>query len=63
MPEESGQQAAEEQQIPQDAPEAPAEESGTFDEATAKEKIRKVNSEAAGLRKRLKELEPLAKKA
>jgi hypothetical protein len=34
-----------------------------FDAKRAQEKIRKANSEAAGLRKRLKELEPLAAKA
>lgn len=34
-----------------------------FDPEIAKAKIAKVNSEAAGLRKRLKELEPLALKA
>lgn len=43
------------------APEAEADE--TFDEKRAKEKIAKANSEAANLRKRLKELEPLAAKA
>lgn len=34
-----------------------------FDQARAKEKIEKVNREAASLRARLKELEPLAKRA
>jgi len=34
-----------------------------FDAERAKAKISKANSEAAGLRKRLKELEPLARKA
>lgn len=34
-----------------------------FDAKRAQEKIRKANQEAAGLRKRLKELEPLAKRA
>lgn len=35
-------------------------ETEEFDAARAKEKIKKVNAEAANLRKRLKELEPLA---
>lgn len=39
------------------------EPDGDFDEQRAMEKIRKANSEAANLRKRLKELEPLAAKA
>lgn len=39
---------------------APAEE---FDAARAQAKIRKANQEAANLRKRLKDLEPLARKA
>ncbi|MCP3017297.1 hypothetical protein NGM33_28600 [Nocardiopsis dassonvillei] len=68
MPNESGQQATEEQEIPQDAPEAHAEDTdgstGTpKDVRELLEKNRKANSEAANLRKRLKELEPLAKKA
>lgn len=50
-----------------DAPEAPQVEQetdeGPFDETRAKAKIAKVNSEAASLRKRLKELEPMAAKA
>src|SRR5688500_8617178 len=36
---------------------------GTFDEAKAKAKIKRVNDEARNLRKRLKELEPLADQA
>lgn len=49
----------------EDAPEAPQAEpkAEQFDEARALEKIRKANSEAANLRKRLQELEPLAAKA
>jgi hypothetical protein len=46
--------------------EADAEDKGgkeRFDEATAKAALKKKNNEAANLRKRLKELEPLAKKA
>lgn len=52
-----------------DAPEAPDQqqqpEQGDepFDRERALEKIRKANSEAAALRRRLKELEPLAAKA
>lgn len=55
---------------PVDAPEAdePADAPGgqqddSFDRSRAEEKIRKANQEAASLRKRLKELEPLAAKA
>lgn len=44
-----------------DAPEAPPEvEEKPFDRKQAEAKIRKANSEAANLRKRLKELEPKA---
>lgn len=43
-----------------DAQEAPAEEEKPFDRKRAEAKIRKANSEAEGLRKRLKELEPKA---
>lgn len=47
-----------------DAQEAEAEvEEKPFDRKQAEAKIRKANSEAANLRKRLKELEPLARKA
>jgi chromosome condensin MukBEF ATPase and DNA-binding subunit MukB len=48
-----------------DDPKAPEADDtdGPFDEKRAKEKIAKANSEAANLRKRLKELEPLADKA
>jgi len=45
-----------------EAPEA-TEETEEFDAERAKAKIAKVNAEAANLRKRLKELEPLANKA
>ncbi len=45
-----------------DAPEA-ADDRGTWDETRAREKIERANREAANLRKRLKELEPLAAKA
>lgn len=61
---------APEPDAPPDAPEAPPdgdpprpEDDGPFDEARARAKIAKSNSEAANLRKRLKDLEPLAKKA
>jgi chromosome segregation ATPase len=68
MPEEPEAQAEHEQDTaaqepPHDAPEADAVDTAKFDEAAAKEKIRKVNSEAANLRKRIKELEPLARAA
>ncbi|MDQ0791968.1 hypothetical protein [Streptomyces sp. B1I3] len=43
-----------------DAQEATTEEEKPFDRKRAEAKIRKVNSEAEGLRKRLKELEPKA---
>ncbi|MGH3585435.1 MAG: hypothetical protein ACRDQ0_03840 [Pseudonocardia sp.] len=43
-----------------DAQEAPAEEDKPFDRKQAEAKIRKANSEAQNLRKRLKELEPKA---
>lgn len=47
-----------------DAQEAEAgDEEKPFDRKQAEAKIRKANSEAANLRKRLKELEPLARKA
>jgi len=47
-----------------DAQEAePGGEEKPFDRKQAEAKIRKANSEAANLRKRLKELEPLARKA
>lgn len=45
------------------APEASEATDETFDEARAREKIKKANSEAEGLRRRLRELEPLAEKA
>lgn len=41
----------------------PGGEAAEFDPARAQEKIKKANSEAANLRARLKELEPLAAKA
>ena len=53
----------------EDAPEAPETEAGRepeeepFDAERAKAKIHKANSEAANLRRKLKELEPLAAKA
>lgn len=43
-----------------DAQEAPVEEEKPFDRKQAEAKIRKANSEAQNLRKRLKELEPKA---
>jgi chromosome segregation ATPase len=48
-----------------EAPEAPGgqQQDESFDRSRAEEKIRKANAEAANLRKRLKELEPLAAKA
>lgn len=45
------------------APEAEVAEEEPFDRARAEAKIKKANSEAKSLRERLKELEPLAKKA
>jgi hypothetical protein len=45
------------------APEQEASQEEAFDEERAKAKIRKANSEAENLRKRLKELEPLAQRA
>jgi hypothetical protein len=49
--------------VAEDAQEADAGEEKPFDRKLAEAKIRKANSEAANLRKRLKELEPLARKA
>ena len=47
-----------------EATEAPGgQQDDDFDRSRAEEKIRKANAEAANLRKRLKELEPLAAKA
>jgi len=46
-----------------EAPEAKADEQETFDPERAQAKIKKANQEAANLRARLKELEPLAAKA
>ncbi|OLT13067.1 hypothetical protein BJF79_03670 [Actinomadura sp. CNU-125] len=48
------------EQQPQEGSKATGE---PFDEARAQAKIRKANQEAANLRKRLKELEPLAEEA
>lgn len=68
MPEEPESTEVEQQEPKRDAPEADAEDTDASagtpkDVRELLEKNRKVNSEAAGLRKRLKELEPLAKKA
>lgn len=46
-----------------DAPGGQSQQDPDFDRGRAEEKIRKANAEAANLRKRLKELEPLAAKA
>lgn len=54
--------ADEPQDPPDDAPEAEDEPPEPFDEDRAKAKIAKANSEAQGLRKRLKELEAKAAK-
>jgi chromosome segregation ATPase len=48
---------------PQEEPVEPVADNEPFDEDRAKAKIAKANSEAANLRRRLKELEPLAAKA
>ena len=64
MPEnEETPEVVEEPQEPASAPEAEGAEEEPFDRARADEKIRKANSEAKNLRERLKELEPLARKA
>lgn len=46
-----------------EAPEADEQQTEAFDAERAQAKIKKANQEAASLRARLKELEPLAKKA
>lgn len=64
MPEESQEvEPVEEPQVPVAAQEAEGAEEEPFDRARAEAKIKKANSEAKSLRERLKELEPLAKKA
>lgn len=64
MPEnEETEQVETESQEPESAPEAEGTEEEPFDRARAEAKIRKANSEAKSLRDRLKELEPLARKA
>lgn len=64
MPEnEETEQVETESQEPETAPEAEGTEEEPFDRARAEAKIRKANSEAKSLRERLKELEPLARKA
>lgn len=64
MPENETEQVDEQQpQEPESAPEAEGAEEEPFDRARAEAKIRKANSEAKSLRDRLKELEPLARKA
>ncbi|MFF1684591.1 hypothetical protein [Streptomyces sp. NPDC058254] len=64
MPEnEETEQVERESQEPETAPEAEGTEEEPFDRARAEAKIRKANSEAKSLRERLKELEPLARKA
>lgn len=64
MPEETQtEQSVEEPQETETAPEAEVAEEEPFDRARAEAKIKKANSEAENLRKRLKELQPLAAKA
>jgi hypothetical protein len=64
MPEnEETEQVETEPQEPATAQEAEGAEEEPFDRARAEAKIRKANSEAKSLRERLKELEPLARKA
>lgn len=55
----SGERDDGEEKAQEAKPKPPAE----FDAKRAQDKIRKANNEAANLRKRIKELEPLAKKA
>ena len=59
----TGTQPAEEPQTGDVTPQEGESDEEPFDAARAQAKIRKVNQEAASLRKRLKELEPLAAKA
>jgi hypothetical protein len=64
MPEEIETEQAEQQtQESETAPEATESQQEPFDEARAKKALSKKNSENENLRKRLKELEPLAKRA
>lgn len=64
MPENTEPEQVDEQpQETESAPEAEVTEEEPFDRARAEAKIKKANSEAENLRKRLKELQPLAKRA
>lgn len=64
MPEETqNEQVEEQQQEPEAAPEAEGTEEEPFDADRAKRAINKKNAENKSLRDRLKELEPLARKA
>lgn len=64
MPEETQEvEPVEEPQVSESAQEAEGADEEPFDRARAEAKIKKANSEAKSLRERLKELEPLAKKA
>lgn len=64
MPEETQPEQVDEQpQETESAPEAEVTDEEPFDRARAEAKIKKANSEAENLRKRLKELQPLAKRA
>lgn len=61
--EETGTETAEEQDGTADEKPQEGKKADEFDPKRAEAKIRKANSEAANLRKRLKELEPLAEEA
>ncbi|MFF8829326.1 hypothetical protein [Streptomyces sp. NPDC015131] len=64
MPEtEENQQVEQQTEQPETAPEAEGADAEPFNLERAQEKIRKANSENKNLRERLKELEPLARKA
>ncbi|HCA85765.1 MAG TPA: hypothetical protein DEQ61_09860 [Streptomyces sp.] len=63
MPEETQSEQPVEEPQETTAPEAEVTEEEPFDRARAEAKIKKANSEAENLRKRLKELQPLAAKA
>ncbi|MET9950160.1 hypothetical protein ABZ135_01245 [Streptomyces sp. NPDC006339] len=63
MPEETQIEEVEEQQEPETAPEAEGSDEELFDADRAKRAISKKNAENKSLRDRLKELEPLARKA
>lgn len=65
MPEnnEETEPSAEDPQEPETAPEADGADEDPFDRKRAEAALKKKNSEAENLRKRLKELEPLAAKA